>query len=179
VSIKSVEATILQVRLVVSEWDDAEFTYWLEEHTRYAVIDPIIQGLGWHTWDPTECHPEYWRYSADDQGRADYALFGKPDLVAIGNGAMPPDIIIESKSLRKKLDDGVEQLRRYVEGRPRMLPGGCGVLTNGEEWWLYEVNSSRKISAMRVTKINILVDDPKTAAESLDERLSRSRFPRK
>ena len=178
-SIKSVQATILQIRLVVNEWDDAEFPDWREEHTRYAVVDPIIKALGWHTWDPTECHPEYWRCKADHQGRADYALFGKPDLIAIGNGDKEPDIIIESKSLRRGLDNGVEQLRDYVEATPRVPAGGWGVLTNGGEWWLYEVNSSRKISATRVTKINILVDDPRTAAESLDGRLSRSRFPRK
>ena len=33
---------------------------WREDHTRYGVIDPIIQALGWNTADRKECHPDLW-----------------------------------------------------------------------------------------------------------------------
>ena len=67
-------------------------------------------------------------------GRADYALFGTPDLDAIGNLTREPDVIIEAKSLNVVLEEHVEQLRRYVGASPRMHKG-VAVLTNGREWW--------------------------------------------
>ena len=51
---------------------------------------------------------------------ADYAMFGTPDVQAIGNNAVPPDIIIESKPLWAELDGAVPQLRRYAQASPRM-----------------------------------------------------------
>ena len=53
-SIRSVESAIRYVRAVVKEWDEAGFGYdnWREEHTRYAIIDPLISALGWNTADP-------------------------------------------------------------------------------------------------------------------------------
>ena len=57
-SVSTVAGAIRHARKVVKEWDQAGFTYWREEHTRYAVIDPVITALGWDTSDPRECHPE-------------------------------------------------------------------------------------------------------------------------
>ena len=69
--------------------------------------------------------------------RADYTLFGTPDLDAIGSGTVAPDIIIEAKSLNVVLEEHVGQLQRYVDAVPRMRRG-VAVLTNGREWWLYD-----------------------------------------
>ena len=137
-SISSVEAAIRHARTAIREWDQAGFTYRREEHTRYAVIDPVITALGWDTSDPKECHPEYWRFRGDESaGRVDYALFGTPDLDAIGSGTVAPDVIIEAKSLNVVLAEHVGQLQRYVDAVPRMRRG-VAVLINGREWWLYD-----------------------------------------
>ena len=46
---------------MITEWEEEGFGFsdWMEVHTRYAVIDPVITALGWDTSDPKECHPEY------------------------------------------------------------------------------------------------------------------------
>ena len=78
-SIRTVEAAIRHARSVITEWEEAGFgpIDWMEVHTRYAVIDPVIKALGWNISDPRECHPEYPRHREGEQRTwADYALFG-------------------------------------------------------------------------------------------------------
>ena len=183
-SIKSVETAIRQVRAVVKEWENAGFEHdsWREEHTRYTVIDPIIRALGWNTSDPKECHPEYWRFGGRDAsgraGRVDYALFGTPDLEAIGNGITAPAVIIEAKKLGMALDGHVGQLRRYVNGTHRMTKG-MAVLTNGREWWLYDLDRRGAFSGKRVDPINVLDGNLGVLAESartLNSLLNRRKF---
>ena len=125
-SIRTVQAAIRHVREVEAEWKEADLGHWLENHTRYALIDPVIRALGWKTCDPKECHSEYGRSNEGQKGMADYVLFGTPDLEGIGNGDAVPDIIIESKSLYGRLDGNVEQLQRYVEGGPSDAKGKGG-----------------------------------------------------
>ena len=48
-SIREVEDAIQKIRVVVEEWTAAGETEWMEEHTKYAVVDPIIRALGWDT----------------------------------------------------------------------------------------------------------------------------------
>ena len=173
-SISSVEAAIRNARTVVTEWTEAGFTYWLEEHTRYAVIDPVITALGWNTSDPKECHPEYWRFRGDESaGRADYALFGTPDLDSIGNGTVEPDVIIEAKGLNIVLEEHVHQLQRYVDASPRMRRG-VGVLTNGREWWLYDLERGGSFSGKRMDPVNVLEGNLREAARTLSEWLDRA-----
>ena len=175
-SIRSVKTAIRQVRAAVKEWENAGFGHdsWREEHTRYAVIDPIIRALGWNTSDPKECHPEYWRSGR----RVDYALFCTPDLEAIGNGSIAPDVIVEAKKLGMALDGHVGQLRRYVGTVPRMQRG-MAVLTNGREWWLYDLDRRGAFSGKRVDPINVLDGNLGVLAESartLDSLLNRRKF---
>ena len=58
-SIRAFEDLIRDVRKVVKEWDDMELNWWLESHTRYSFVDPMLRALGWNIEDPKECHPEY------------------------------------------------------------------------------------------------------------------------
>ena len=125
-SISTVEAAIRHARSVVAEWEEGGFGFgdWTEAHTRYAVIDPVITALDWDISDPKECHPEYPRYrEGENLARADYALFGEPNLVAIGNNAVAPDVIIEAKSVSTNLEVHVDQLQHYVEASPWMRQG--------------------------------------------------------
>ena len=132
-----------------------------EFHTRYGVIDPIIRALGWDTADPKECHPEYPR--PYQEGRVDYALFGTPDVESIGNNSIPPDVVIESKALREPIDDDVPQLQRYVEADPRMRTG-VAVLTNGNEWWIYDLTKRGPFEGKLVDRVNILTGNRRSHA---------------
>ena len=73
-SIRGVRQAIVEVRGRIQEWDDLgpDLNSWLEEHTCYALIDPILIALGWNIHEPKECHPQ-WKYP-DGEGRVDYAL---------------------------------------------------------------------------------------------------------
>jgi predicted type IV restriction endonuclease len=174
-SIRTVQAAIRHVREVEAEWKEADLGHWLENHTRYALIDPVIRALGWKTCDPKECHSEYRRSNEGQKGMADYVLFGTPDLEDIGNGDAVPDIIIESKSLYGRLDGNVEQLQRYVEGVPRMRKGRA-VLTNGGEWWVYDVSRRGDFSRKLVEQVDILTGNQRLAAQTLNCWLSRRNF---
>ncbi len=171
-SVSAVDAAIRKIPEVVKEWDDAEFSSWLEFHTRYGVIDPIIRALGWDVSDPKECHPEY--PPPHREGRVDYALFGTPDVESIGNNSVPPDVVIESKALREPLgDEEVSQLRRYVGASPRMR-NGVAVLTNGNEWWIYDLTMRGSFNNKLVDGVNILTGRRRSHAEFLNQWLGRA-----
>ena len=53
-SIRDVRQAIVEVRGRIQEWDDLgpDLNNWLEEHTRYALIDPILAALGWNIHEP-------------------------------------------------------------------------------------------------------------------------------
>ena len=153
-SVSAVDTAIRKIREVVKEWDAVGLNYWREDHTRYGVIDPIIRELGWDTSDPKECHPEYPRPYRE--GRVDYALFGTPDVESIGNNCVPADVVIESKALREPLDDEeISQLQGYVEASPRMR-NGVAVLTNGNEWCVYDLTKRGSFKTSLVEQVNIL-----------------------
>ena len=172
-SIGAVDAAIRKVRMVVKEWDEVELNYWREDHTRYGVIAPVIRALGWDTADPKECHPEYPRLY--QEGRVDYALFGTPDVVAIGNNSIPPDVVIESKALREPLDDDVPQLQCYVDVAPRMRKG-VAVLTNGNEWLLFDLAQRGSIERKLVERVDILTGNRRSHAQVLNQWVGRAGF---
>ena len=178
-SIKSVEEAIRHSRRVAGEWKEVGLTEWREEHTRYAIIDPVIRALGWKTCDPKECHPEYWRYGAMEAAcRVDYALFSKPCLTGIGNGEVSPDIIIEAKKLYLGLEEHVEQLQRYALAEPPMTGRAMAVavLTNGGGWWLYDMSSRGGFPSEPVKRVDILNGNQLMAAQTLNKWLDRRRF---
>lgn len=73
-----------------------------EALTRYALVDVILNALGWDVHNPAKVFPEY---SKGVNGRADYALFGDNRLVAL----------IEAKRLGEPLIDKVtEQVINYA-----------------------------------------------------------------
>ena len=144
-TVDNVKTAIEDALRVIDEWKQASQYLgdidWREEHTRYAIIDPIIRALGWRTEDPKECHPEYPR--SYNGGRVDYALFGNLDLQTLPGRRIPaPDIIIEAKSLTTNFAEAhITQLQRYVNGPLRMTEGAA-VLTNGVIWRIYKLQGS-------------------------------------
>ena len=89
---------------------------WLEEHTRYALVDPILVALGWNIHEPRECHPQ-WKYP-DGEGLVDYALHTHAEMQHIATREIAPYIIVEAKALRTSLHgEPLEQLERYARNR--------------------------------------------------------------
>lgn len=166
----SIEDTIQNIREVVAEWDAAGMDSWLENHTRYGVIDPIIRALGWNIADPKECHPEYPR--PFPSGLVDYAFFHGLSADDIGSGQTPPVMIIESKALREDLADHVEQLKNYVAASP-VMRDGVAVLTNGNEWWIYDLEQSGSFDAKLVCSIDIISGKPRESARLLHRWLRK------
>ena len=173
-SVNAVDTAIRKIQEVVREWAEVELNYWREDHTRYGVIDPIIRALGRDTGDPKECHPEYPRPYRE--GRVDYALFGTPDVESIGNYSVPPDVVIESKALREPLDDEeISQLQGYVEASRRMR-NGVAVLTNGNEWCVYNLAKGGSFKTNLVEHVNILSGTRRASARVLSYWLGRAGF---
>ena len=91
-----------------------------EALTRYALIDPLLRGLGWDTADPQLVIPEF----NSGSGRADYAL--------LSNGK--PLIMLEAKSLGSQLDQAAVQGINYCNIKGTAF--FC--VTDGQKWRLYE-----------------------------------------
>ena len=91
-----------------------------EALTRYALIDPLLRGLGWDTADPKLVIPEF----NSGSGRADYAL--------LSNGK--PLIMLEAKSLGSQLEQAAVQGINYCNIKGTAF--FC--VSNGRKWKLYE-----------------------------------------
>ncbi len=109
-----------------------------ETHTRMALIDPILQSLGWDTTDPSLIQPEY----NVDGKRADYAL-----LNLRGN----PALFLEAKSLGTNLRGNLTQMVNYAiaDGVPYVG------ITDGDQWEVYEVFDPRPLEEKRILSASI------------------------
>lgn len=97
-----------------------------EETTKQALIMPLLDILGFTSYDPRKVKAEYY---ADFPGakvneRVDYALFCH-DV---------PVMFIEAKSVNEVVDDHCPQLSRYFNSTPEVT---ISAITNGREWRFY------------------------------------------
>ena len=122
-----------------------------ESRTREMVVAPLLSALG---WDATgEVVPEY----VVGDGRADYALLKSPGQVA------QPLAFIEVKRMNTPLaNEHFEQVMRYAEDKKSV---GYAVLTNGDEWELY--NLDERGSQFQVFAISIRRQPARKCAEAL------------
>ena len=149
-----------------------------ETRTRMALIDPLLQALGWDTGDPDLVVPEY---NTAGQRRADYALMGNDGK---------PKVIVEAKKLGASLESHIDQMLTYAvrEGIP------YSGLTDGNVWNLYHVFKvatldERKILQVSISnqelhrialdflllwRTNMATGNPATAPESIIEKKSGS-----
>ena len=81
----------------------------LETRTRYTLIDPILQALGWHLEDPLQVKIEHETTNQSNPYRVDYALFSDEGK---------PVIIVEAKQLPREYL-GIHKANRE-EDRARM-----------------------------------------------------------
>ena len=174
-TIKAVAAAIRGRRAILTQWSEIGLDNWSEWHTRYALIDPIIQALGWDTGAPDECCVEWPRPLGG--GKVDYALFGNADLYDIVEGNLAPTIIVESKRAKTELTVAIidRQLSKYANCKPRMYRG-VAVLTNGRQWLLYDMSKwvrfGHKLSAI----VDVTRDRQQDAARELNRWLGRERW---
>lgn len=130
-----------------------------EAQTRLYLIEPIIQVLGYSSFDDmlTEINAG-WGAKND---RADIGLLVKDKK--------NPEIIIECKALGKKLTDKeASQLNSYFINTKNSK---IGILTNGLEWRFYSVNTATK--SQNLFEIPFLVLDFSEINDELIEQLSK------
>ena len=109
-----------------------------ETRTRMALIDPLLQALGWDIADPGLVTPEY-----NVSGRkADYALL-KPD----GH----PAATVEAKKLGESLESHRMQMLNYSNASGVEYAG----LTDGNRWELYEVFQRGQLEDRRTLDITL------------------------
>ena len=122
-----------------------------EALTRYALIDPLLRGLGWDTADPAHVIPEF----KSGSGSADYALLGRDGK---------PLVIVEAKKLDTALQGAVSQVINYC------IQDGYEyfAVTNGRRWQLYETNRPGPLLDRIVMDIDLKGSaPPKTCLDAL------------
>ncbi len=132
---------------------------------RSAIVDPILWALGWSTWLPRECQPDY---DLGRRGRVGYALFD-------GNGDL---------AVLMEVDDARARLRRdrtRLWQRTRGMTRGVGVLTYGFYWEVYDLSIRlRDIDHQRVARLALDPAEPdgfQRVADALHHWLDRSNWP--
>ena len=95
--------------------------------------------------------------------------------VKIGQWEVPPDAVVEAKSLRTSLYGEVSQLQRYVQAPPPMRKR-VAVLTNGNEWWIYDLTRRGPFDRKLVDRVNILTGNRRSHAGFLNGWLGRGSF---
>lgn len=124
-----------------------------EIRTRMALIDPLLQALGWEPGDPAMVAPEY--NVGGGGGRADYALLqdGKPSPIAI----------IEAKKFGESLLNHRQQMVGYAVNDGIRYAG----LTDGNIWELYHVRGEVPLDRKRILDVKILDGGPHSLALKL------------
>ena len=109
-----------------------------ETRTRMALIDPLLQALGWDVSDPSVVTPEY----SVGASRVDYAL-----LTPTGN----PSALVEAKKLDESLASHRMQMLNYanISGIPH------AGLTDGNHWEMYTVFDQAPIEQRRILDVSI------------------------
>ena len=92
---------------------------------------------------------------------------------------MAPNMLIETKSLGTRLERHVDQLRRYAEEADPPMRTGVAVLTNGREWWLYDLGRRRPFSRDPMDRVDLRDDNQRVSARILTQWLDKRRFKRR
>ena len=109
-----------------------------EIRTRMALIDPLLQALGWDVSNPEMVTPEY----SVGASRADYAL-----LTSTGN----PSALVEAKKLDESLASHRMQMLNYANAAGIPHAG----LTDGNHWEMYTVFDQAPIEQRGILDVSI------------------------
>ncbi len=139
-AVQDVEAVIQRVGALVVRSSDVFAGSGKEYRTRYYVIDPVVRSLGWDTENPNECEIEL----GTGKGEADYVLLARR------NCKRDRVVLIEAKSLDADLLRHEDQLKDYVDAlNRRKTKPQVAVLTNGRDWWIYDLDSQARFFRKR------------------------------
>jgi hypothetical protein len=124
-----------------------------EQDTKAALIKPVLEALGWDTSDPEQVRHEFKTNPKDNP--VDYALLDMRQ----------PRLMVEAKGLGESLDDPkwVGQMLGYaaVGGAP-----WC-VLTNGEEYRIYNATAPVAAAEKLLCKVRLTADPVEQATQLL------------
>ncbi len=121
--------------------------------TRYALVDPILWSLGWSTWLPWECQPDF---ALDRRRRVDYALFAPSG---------EPAVFIQVRPLPARRQPDRDRMRETLARIRR----GVAVLTYGWEWEIYDLeHRARDLADKRVERLILDFDAPHDGAPAAD-----------
>ena len=139
-TIKNLQRAIVGVRPYVDEYDprrgpnfynDQAAANNSEMSTRYILIDPILNALGWELSNPSECVVE----NVTEGGKPDYTLLDEEGEAVI---------VIEAKRIDgyTRYSGYNEQLGRYADSYPAI---DVAVITNGQYWDIYYKKENGKV----------------------------------
>ena len=164
-TIRAVEQAILQLRGQLEEFPTDKYWY-NEATTRNVIINPMLEALGWDLCNLDQCGYEI-DPKVKEWGKkpADYVLW-KPGGKAV--------IVIESKAIDNRLSAGreEEQLAGYAEG----LGSGVAVLTNGTNWYIYNLRMRRDFADKLVDEVNLLECRITEGARTLHRRINAAQW---
>ena len=115
-----------------------------ETRTRMALVDPLLNALGWDTTDPAMVIPEY--RIGRGAGKADYAL-----RKAMTQDGSPIIAFIEAKRLNEPLENHRAQMLTYSN----MAGVKYAALTNGDRWEVYEVFKEAPLHERLLLEVSI------------------------
>lgn len=113
-----------------------------EADTRRVIIDPILNALNWKTDKPIHVKCEL----NASPGFIDYALFKNKDI----------DMIIEAKSVDSKPLDTRKNIAQIMTYGSAVVTH-WGILTNGQEWLIYNLYSNNDLNKRLLCKIDLLI----------------------
>lgn len=123
-------------------------TYYNVGQVRSALVNRILQDLGWDIWQPREVYPDY-RVSPTGSEIVDLALFAKGFRASVFISIKSPDGMVEN------LVKFEGQLREYNRANPATF----SILTDGKNWRFYLSNKGGEFSDKCYKIINIQDDD--------------------
>ena len=168
-----------------------------ETRTKYALIDPVLSALGWNLADPTQAKLEFaieggrvdyalfkpeLEYPAilveakrlTTKGADEFKEIAERKQVALEQSW---DQFRQGNEFEKRVDsvadgwarilteDNESQLGRYADNLQH--EAGYGVLTNGNEWQIYDMSKGGNFPDKLMYTVNILTAPDADSAEKL------------
>jgi len=130
-----------------------------EQDTKMALVNPVLCALGWRVGNLDEVRQEY--------KDADYAMF-------VPQNERKPILLVEAKALGEDLYQGKHA--KQVMGYTGILGAGWAVLTNGDEYRIYNATSGAMSIEERLFRGPVRLTDPDSPAEETLALLSRQRI---
>lgn len=118
-----------------------------EENTKHSLIEPVLKALGWDVEDLDQVQCEY-RYTHGGDP-VDYAL--------LQDGV--PCLFVEAKALGENLDKWAHQVMGYTG----VAGVGWALLTDGNEYRIYNAGASGDIAEKLFRRVLVEADRPELA----------------